>query len=310
MLTTLALFLPWNAAQAGTCLLLYMIGGDLETDSGAAAADLLELAHPLPEQIRAFVRIGGAKKFWLPGLTDGHMQDLTLRNGQWTILEDQPKQSMSKSFCLEDFIRRYADDRGHNILILWGHGDGIHSSLGVDQLEDNALLPLSAIEEALSSAGIHFDFIGMDACGMATLEAAWRMRGFADIFAASASTEPLSGWNYSGWPAHLDQSPDEWMSLLLQESNLSLMRTDGSSGLIFVQAAALNTCAEELCTVLDSTTRTGNHQTVGDIIASLQDENISGIDPNIRRLLLPADPASASDLDQIGASYAAWLLRK
>lgn len=298
-------------ARADARLLLYMIGGDLETDSGAATADLLELTRAqIPAQVRVFARIGGAKTLWLPGLMDGHTQDLALEEGIWTPAWDGGDQPMTEASCLTDFIRRYRKAEDTNVLILWGHGDGAHSAIGVDQRAGNARISLPEVDHALAAAGVHFDMIGLDACGMATLEAAWRICAYADVFAASASPEPLSGWSYARWPARLDQPAAAWLPLMRQENDRSLTRADQGTGLVVIRAASLSASEDALRTALDRSIRAGDSQTVGEIMPPDTDGTDAQIDVDVSRLLLPCDPEAAAALEHIGESYAAWFLRR
>ena len=55
------------------------------------------------------------------------------------------------------------------------------------------------MDSALSAAGVKFDFIGFDACLMATVETALTMSQYADYLIASEETEPGVGWYYTDW---------------------------------------------------------------------------------------------------------------
>ena len=53
--------------------------------------------------------------------------------------------------------------------------------------------------ERMARAGVKFDFVGFDACLMATYEMAAHMASYADYMVASEELEPGIGWNYQGW---------------------------------------------------------------------------------------------------------------
>ena len=93
------------------------------------------------------------------------------------------------------------------MLIFWDHGGGSLSGYGYD--EKNARsgsMSLSGINKALSDAKTTFDFIGFDACLMATLENALMLTNYADYLIASEETEPGVGWYYTNWLTKLSQN--------------------------------------------------------------------------------------------------------
>ena len=60
-------------------------------------------------------------------------------------------------------------------------------------------MSLAGINTALKNAGVKFDFIGFDACLMATVETALMLDEYADYMIASEETEPGIGWYYTNW---------------------------------------------------------------------------------------------------------------
>ena len=60
-------------------------------------------------------------------------------------------------------------------------------------------MTLDEIHSALTKADVDFDFIGFDACLMATYETAVMLEQHADYMIASEETEPGIGWYYTGW---------------------------------------------------------------------------------------------------------------
>ncbi|MBR5766815.1 MAG: peptidase C11, partial [Lachnospiraceae bacterium] len=126
-----------------------------------------------------------------------------IRNGQLERLEaDLGSEVMTKPSTLSGFIkycaRNYPADR--NELILWDHGGGSISGFGYD--EKNAMsgsMTLAGINTALADGGVKFDFIGFDACLMATVENALMLEQYGDYMIASEETEPGVGWYYTNW---------------------------------------------------------------------------------------------------------------
>ena len=68
-------------------------------------------------------------------------------------------------------------------------------------------MSLSGLDFALESAGVKFDFIGFDACLMATVETALTMSEYADYLIASEETGPGVGWYYTDWLTALGMDP-------------------------------------------------------------------------------------------------------
>ena len=67
-------------------------------------------------------------------------------------------------------------------------------------------MTLAGIDKAVTDSGVKFDFIGFDACLMATLENALILSDNADYLIASEETEPGTGWYYKQWLTTLSQN--------------------------------------------------------------------------------------------------------
>ena len=200
----LTLFVFQCAVPAATAedpdrvLLVYMLGGDLETQSGAAAADLSEMAGASKDDpfLTVFVQIGGCARYRHPALTDGSNYRLRIREGRVDVIEILPAdQSMTDADTLCEFIR--ACGCADASMIFWGHGCPGFDGIGYDEANRGGCLSLYGIRDALERTGVRFRTIGFDACSMATLEAAWTVSPYCEWFAASPLDESLSGWNYN-----------------------------------------------------------------------------------------------------------------
>lgn len=73
-------------------------------------------------------------------------------------------------------------------------------------------MSLAEIDRALTDGGVKFDFVGFDACLMATTENALMLTKHADYLIASEETEPGIGWYYTDWLT--EYSNDTSMSTL------------------------------------------------------------------------------------------------
>ena len=185
-------------------IMVYMCGTDLESKSGMASNDLQEMAKAtLGKNVNIIVYTGGCKQWKINGISNSVNQIYKVENGGLTCLvSDDGKDSMVKPATLTRFIqfctKNYPANR--QALIFWDHGGGSISGYGYD--EKNASLGsmgLSGIDSALKNGGTSFDFIGFDACLMATLETGLMLDDYADYMIASEETEPGIGWYYTNW---------------------------------------------------------------------------------------------------------------
>jgi hypothetical protein len=104
---------------------------------------------------------------------------------------------MTKPDTLSGFIQWCAQNfpANRNMLIFWDHGGGSVSGYGYDQKFPRPVpCPWAGIDTALAAGGVKFDFIGFDACLMATMETALMTSQYADYLIGSEETEPGVGW--------------------------------------------------------------------------------------------------------------------
>lgn len=109
---------------------------------------------------------------------------------------------------LQDFIQFCAAQAPADryMLVLWDHGGGTTGGFAVDEnFPDSDCMTITEINTALQSAGVVFDFIGFDACLMATAETAFMLNSYADFMIASQRVEPGGGWHYTPWITALSQ---------------------------------------------------------------------------------------------------------
>lgn len=198
-----------SAAKTAT-LMVYVIGSDLESDMGTATDDILEmLAAPLGENVNVVLQTGGTMEWWNDTISGDTCQRFTARDGDLALEADLGLISMGEPDALADFITwaasAYPADRYG--LILWNHGGGTMMGYGYDEYFPDDMLELSDLSAALAGGGVQFDFIGFDACLMATVEVAAALEPYADYLIASEESEPAAGWNYTGWLTALAENP-------------------------------------------------------------------------------------------------------
>lgn len=185
-------------------IMVYMCGTDLESKSGMATSDLTEMTKAtLSDKINLLVYTGGCTKWQNNVISNKVNQIYKVENGGVECLEeDMGTDSMTDPDNLAEYIQWCAKNypANRNELILWDHGGGSISGYGYDEKNTNSgSMSLAGINTALKKGGVTFDFIGFDACLMATLENAMMLTNYADYLIASEETEPGVGWYYTNW---------------------------------------------------------------------------------------------------------------
>ncbi|MDE6454911.1 MAG: peptidase C11, partial [Dysosmobacter sp.] len=193
-------------------LMVYMCGTDLESRSGMGTADLQEmLAANLGENVNLLVYTGGCSGWRNNQVSSAVNQIWQVKNGRLACLErDLGAVSMTDSSTLYGYIRWCAQKFPANRygLILWDHGGGSVSGYGYDEkFASSGSMSLFGVDQALGDAGVKFDFVGFDACLMATAETALMLTEHADYLIASEETEPGVGWYYTDWLTALGKNP-------------------------------------------------------------------------------------------------------
>jgi len=185
-------------------IMVYMCGTDLESKNGMATSDLNEMiSATIGSNVNIIVYTGGCRQWKNSTISSTKNQVYKISSGNITCLEsDAGSPSMTDPATLTSFIRyaasRYPANRVD--LIFWDHGGGSLSGYGYDEKNSAAgSMSLNGINKALKDAGVKFDFIGFDACLMATVENALMLAPYADYLIASEETEPGVGWYYTNW---------------------------------------------------------------------------------------------------------------
>ena len=185
-------------------ILVYMCGTDLESRSGMGTADLQEmLGARFGDKINLLVYTGGCSRWQNNQVSSSKNQIWQVKDGQLLNLQkDLGSVSMTDPDTLSGYIRwgvkNYPASRYQ--LILWDHGGGSVSGYGYDEkFASSGSMSLAGVDAALRDAGVKFDFIGFDACLMATAETALTLTQYADYLIASEETEPGVGWYYTDW---------------------------------------------------------------------------------------------------------------
>ena len=192
-------------------VLVYMCGTDLESKYGMGTSDIKEMASAsFSDKVHVLVYTGGCKK-WQNNFTSNSVNQIyeVVSGGLNRLEDDFGRKPMTDPATLTEFIdygtKKYPADRYE--LIFWDHGSGTISGYGYDEkFANTGSMSLAGIDKAVSSSGIKFDFIGFDACLMATLENALILSDDADYLIASEETEPGTGWYYKNWLTALSKN--------------------------------------------------------------------------------------------------------
>ena len=193
-----------GGGEDAVTIMVYMCGTDLESRSGMGTSDLQEMAAAnIGSKVNLLVYTGGCSS-WRNNIVSSKVNQVyqVLNGGVKCLIKDAGRSPMTDPENLGSYIQwcaaNYPADRYE--LILWDHGGGSVSGYGYDEkYKSSGSMTLSGIRQALEKGGVKFDFVGFDACLMATTETALMLGSYADYLVASEETEPGVGWYYTDW---------------------------------------------------------------------------------------------------------------
>lgn len=183
-------------------VLLYMVGSNLESETGAATTNLRELLESDLGTVRVVGQAGGCTDWETEAFADGMTTRFLIEDGILTVQETMDGCNMGEASTLADFLAyaRTGYPAEKTVLVLWDHGDGPVGGFGCDDLYGGDSLTLTELEAALSAAGCGetpLEVIGLDACCMASLEVALALAPYGQYMVASQELEPAAGWDYT-----------------------------------------------------------------------------------------------------------------
>ena len=207
---------PLGNGNDTVTVMVYMCGTDLESKYGMGTSDLGEMVKAtISDKVNVIVETGGCRAWKNNVVSSSVNQIYQVQTGGLKRLESNFGTAyMTDPKNLTAFIqyctKNFPADR--NILIFWDHGGGSLSGYGYDEKQSTgfttsaASMTLPQIDSALKNAGCTFDWIGFDACLMATLETAMVCNSYADYMIASEESEPGTGWYYTDWLTSLSRN--------------------------------------------------------------------------------------------------------
>ncbi len=197
--------------QDTVTIMVYMCGTDLESRGAMASKDLQEMLNAsVGDKINLLVYTGGCANWQNNFVSSKTNQIYQIKNGKMTMLQDKLGDlPMTDPSTLSNFIKwggkNYPADR--YALIFWDHGGGSVTGYGYDEKHKNdGSMDLAEIDKALTEGGLKYDFVGFDACLMATVETGLMLDEHSDYMIASEETEPGIGWYYTNWLTKLNQN--------------------------------------------------------------------------------------------------------
>lgn len=193
----------------------YLCGTDLETDQGAASADLEELQKvKLPPNVKVVIQTGGANRWQTSGIPTHATGRFVYDSDGLRSLGTTADTDMGTGAGLADFLRFGKENfsADHSVFVFWDHGGGSVGGICLDERTQN-MISLDEVRSAFDSVyGANpdappFEVIGFDACLMASVDTLAAVHGFSRYMVASQETEPGCGWNYTGWVGALAENP-------------------------------------------------------------------------------------------------------
>ncbi len=197
--------------QDTVTIMVYMCGTDLESRSSMATYDLQEMQNAtIGDNVNIIVYTGGCRSWRNNFISEKRNQVYRFSSkGLERLVADDGDRVMTDPTTLTRFIKFCQTNfpANRNELIFWDHGGGSITGYGYDEKHaSSGAMSLAGINTALKNAGMKFDFIGFDACLMATAENALMLSQYADYMIASEETEPGVGWYYSNWLTELSRN--------------------------------------------------------------------------------------------------------
>ena len=195
-----------------TTIMVYMCGTDLESRGAMASKDMQEMLNAtVADNINLIVYTGGCAGWKNNFVSNKTNQIYQIKNGKMNLIKDNLGDlPMTDPNTLSSFIKwgaqNYKADRYD--LIFWDHGGGSVTGYGYDEKHREAgSMNLAGINKALTDGGLKYDFVGFDACLMATVETGLMLDAHSDYMIASEETEPGIGWYYTNWLTELSKNP-------------------------------------------------------------------------------------------------------
>jgi len=183
-------------------LFIYLCASTLETKSSTATENIGEmLSANLPKNANIIIETGGAKTWHGYDIPADKNNRYKISGGKLELIESNPSANMGESETLSSFLRWGIEEypAENYSLIFWDHGGGSLAGVCFDENFSMDSLTLGEIDNALNSLNLSqkFEFIGFDACFMATIDTLTVLNTYTENIIASEEIEPNGGWDYT-----------------------------------------------------------------------------------------------------------------
>lgn len=184
----------------------YLCGSDLESEDGAASADIYELLDAdFSPNVQVVIETGGAAAWEDSDVGADSIQRWVVTEDGMELVDEQAQANMGDESTLAGFLSFCAENYSadHVAVILWNHGGGTAGGVAYDENYDYDSLSLTEIHDAfgqvfeLSETEPPIELVGFDACLMASVDTAAAMDDVASYLVASEEMEPGCGWQYA-----------------------------------------------------------------------------------------------------------------
>jgi len=195
-------------------LMIYMNGSDLESETGAATADINELTRAGIDthDLNIVIFTGGANRWENNAIPADECLISAVHDSKLERITSVGQHNMGDAGTLSAFIKYtfIAFPASRYSLIMWDHGGGTIAGYGDDENFQGGNLTLRELEFAFEKSGLtdnKLNLLGFDACLMASVEMSVIASKYAEYMAASEALEPEFGWDY-GAVRLLGDNPD------------------------------------------------------------------------------------------------------
>ena len=200
--------------EKGWTILVYMCGSDLETDGGCATDDIQEMIDAgTSSDVTVVVQTGGAAQWNARTIKSGEIGRYVVSGNGLTCVDTLPDADMGDVNTFTDFLAWGVENYSapHMGVVFWNHGGGSISGVCFDENNSYDSLSISDLRDAFGTVCANmddrFEFVGFDACLMATLETANMLAPYARFMFASEEVEPGCGWDYTDLLSWLYEYP-------------------------------------------------------------------------------------------------------
>lgn len=225
---------PVPVTKAAWTFMVYLdADNDLDPYASGDLAEMMEVGSTA--QVNIIVQHDGYQK---PAYR------YKVEKGVLAKLADLGEVNMASAQTISDFISfsaaNYPAER--YALVLWNHGNGWKSGSLVKQVKsiladwDNngvksAPLDNSLVAKGIAGGGVTIDLLGVDACIMATIEAAYEFRNVSRYMVASQELVQIKGWDYRDLLTRLTTTPSMSAADLAVQAVASYKAQSEASGL-------------------------------------------------------------------------------